>query len=209
MTRAILPPMTESGERCLPVGAGVATYVVAWAAVAAGLGASGWIAAPPPPVVGATIAATVAMTLALAATPAGRRSLAATGDRPLVLVHVVRFFGLLFLANAGMRFPAAWAIPAGWADLLVAAAAVPVALYAVPAVTRRQRVALWAFTLAGLVDIVAAPGSAVYHAITRPGSMDAMGTFPLTLVWTVFVPLTLSAHLLMLGRLLSRKGGAA
>jgi hypothetical protein len=188
------------------VTARVLLGVAAWLLLALLAGASGALADLRPPFPQAIL---VGLTLALLALVRGSPSLrtwALTVDiRALVLLHVTRFVGLYFLVlHARGMLPWAFAVPGGWGDVAVAAAALGVALGA----PRRGAVgwALYAaWNLAGLVDILLVVGTAVRLAVAEPGSMRALTVLPLSLLPTFLVPLVIATHVVIWARLVASR----
>ena len=120
---------------------------------------------------------------------------------PLVGVHAVRLLGISFvILYAANRLPAPFAPVAGWGDILVGAAALPVAWLA----HRRpanSRPILWIWNLIGLVDLIAAVGLGV---ISSPGpqrlifaepSAAIMTTLPWLLIPGFLVPVLFAVHI--------------
>lgn len=136
------------------------------------------------------------------AVPAVRAAVRATSLRALVLVHTLRVFGFLFLFYSGSGLPASWAVPAAWADVAVAVTAVPVALLATPLTSRAHWAVVWAWNIAAAADILIAPGSGVWLALSVPDVMDAMGGMPLGVIPMFFVPLMIGSQVLVTKRLL-------
>lgn len=184
----------------------------AWLGVAVLRGEFGVLTEPPagPRVIGAAIVLFVAaQVLAYMAVPAFRALLRAIDLRWLVLMHIGRLFGALFLVyHAQGRLAGGFAIPAGWADIAVAVGAVVIALGWMPPNTpgRRRAVAVW--NALGLLDILAAPALGLWHALTRPESMAAMSDLPLAVVPVFLVPMYIASHLLIAARLREAGRGA-
>jgi hypothetical protein len=128
----------------------------------------------------------------------------------LVAVHVGRLLGVEFLLlHAAGRLPATFAFSAGWGDIIVASASVPLAF----AVQRRMRgwrslVLLWNFV--GVADLIAAvalgagsaAGSPIRFIYAEPSSA-LMGNLPWFLVPGYLVPLYLISHVAIFFRLMS------
>jgi hypothetical protein len=138
------------------------------------------------------------------------RMRAALGAAPLALliaVHTVRLFGLnfLILEDAG-RLSAPFAPVAGWGDVLVGLAALPVAALLIAGHRAAPRLAL-AFTLFGIADLVAAVSLGVTSAPDSPlrlflgQSVPTLTRLPWLLVPAFLVPTFLIAHLAALVRL--------
>jgi hypothetical protein len=119
----------------------------------------------------------------------------------LVVLHVGRLLGweFLLLQSAG-RLPATFARAAGWGDIFVAAASLPLA-YAVFRRIRGWRVLTLAWNVAGVTDLIvavalgagSAEGSPVRFVYEYPSSA-LMGTLPWFLIPGYLVPLYLILH---------------
>jgi hypothetical protein len=177
------------------------------AVVAGGLGLFAGLRPPLPQVI------LVALTLALLAGFRWSRSFRAwalTVDiRALVLIHVTRFVGIYFLvAYRRGELPWAFAVPGGWGDIVVAAAALLVAGLA----PRHGPVAdavygVW--NLIGLVDILLVVATASRLAVADPASMRALTVLPLSLLPTFLVPIIIAIHVVIFARLARRRADPA
>jgi hypothetical protein len=151
--------------------------------------------------------AVIAAALWLASTL--RRIVAATPLPALIGIQFYRVLGAVFLVVMGLgQLPPYFALPAGWGDVTVGLAAPLVAL----AVSRRAsgaRALAIGWNLVGLLDLLVAVGMgtgrlAPYLAPDLGAHVPpaaAMGMFPLILVPTFAVPLSVALHLVTLGRL--------
>lgn len=197
-----------------PSGLPLTALLAVWFAAALVAGLSGlWAAGVRqlgPPLVGGTMLGLATLGVVLThAVPNLRAAVRATGLRTLVLVHTLRVFGFLFLLYSGTGLPAAWAVPAAWADVAVAVSAVPVALLATPVAGQASWWVLTIWNVVATADIVIAPGSGVWRALADPGAMDAMGGMPLAVIPMFFVPLMLVSQVLVTERLWHlRRNGA-
>jgi len=119
----------------------------------------------------------------------------------LVGVHVGRLLGGFMVAlHAAGRLPPTFALTAGWGDVLVAAAAVPVAW----AVHRRLpgwRPLTLAWNTVGVLDLVVAVSLGVGSAADSPlrfifesPASDTMGTLPWALIPGFLVPIYMLTH---------------
>lgn len=116
---------------------------------------------------------------------------------PLVLLHLFRTVGLVFLFPqvTGGALPSAFAIPAAYGDLLTTG----LALLAAFALRFRLGAALplvWLFNLVGITDLL----FAFYE-----GGVKDLPSFNLGVAWlllTVYVPLLLVSHIIVFGILL-------
>jgi hypothetical protein len=159
----------------------------------------------------------VALWVSLLRVPALRRGLMEASVPMLVALHVARLLGANFvlLYSAG-RLPAPFAPIAGWGDILVGAAAVPVA-WLVARGAAGWRSALLAWNVVGLVDLTTAivlgvlssPGPLrVFRG--QPGTGD-MSTLPWMLIPAFLVPLLAVTHLAIFHRVwrTREQGGAS
>ena len=153
----------------------------------------------------------IGLTLA-AASRTVRDILAVTPPHLLIGVQLYRLLGVVFLVlPAQERIPAEFANPAGWGDVVVGASApIVAALYYRDAARWHGLAVFWSlFGLADLVvavtmGVLTAPGDLQRLAFDRPNALVA--TFPLVLVPTVLVPISILLHLLTLRRLRSEPG---
>src|SRR5512134_936228 len=165
-----------------------------WLAIviaAAGTGRLAALAPPRPQLL--IVGLTTALVLAGLLLPAFRDWLATLPLRALVAFHIVRFVGIYFLIlSSHGTLPAAFALPAGIGDILIAASALILVLL-VPALSQRGRlVAGW--NLLGLVDILFVVATAARLAIADPLSMVALLRLPLSVIPTFLVPLIIGSH---------------
>lgn len=139
--------------------------------------------------------------------PSWQRRLHAVPVSWLVGVNTVRIFGFMFLLlHAQERLPATFATVAGWGDILVGLAAVPIAwLVRHDSRAARPLVGLW--NAAGLLDLVAA---VILGAASSPGPLrmihetpdsTLMTTLPWLLVPGFLVPLLMTTHIAVFHRL--------
>ena len=141
--------------------------------------------------------------------PALRQALASASVPALIGVQVYRVVGVLFIVLLVQgQLPAYFAEPAGWGDIFVGLTAIPVAL----ALARRSagaRALAQAWSVFGLLDLVVAvgTGTGVLAPYLVPGvtgrvpAAAAMGVFPLILIPTFVVPLSIILHVIVLARL--------
>ena len=126
-------------------------------------------------------------------------------SRPLVLVHLIRVVGLAFLVLHGQgRLPGAFALPAGWGDLVMAAS-VPGAVLCASARTRARRWGLLLWNVAGLADVLYAVLTAMRLRLSNPMEMAAITSFPLSLIPTFVVPLLLITHFILIAQLYGKR----
>lgn len=195
--------MTAADGRAVPRPLLLALAV--WLGLAIALGASGRPAALRPPVPQLMVMVlTVAAALAVARVPTLRSWAMQVDLRALVALHLTRFVGLYFLllARRGELAPA-FAVPAGWGDIVVATLAIAVlAGGPAPEVTRRRALLCW--NLLGLADILFVVITAARVAMADPASMSALLRLPLSVIPTFLVPLIIVSHLVIGVRLLRR-----
>jgi xanthosine utilization system XapX-like protein len=134
----------------------------------------------------------------------------------LVAIHAGRVLGVLFLLlHSAGRLPPTFALTAGWGDILVAAAAGPLA-WAI-----RRRVAGWwplalAWNSVGVLDLVmavslglgSAPDTPVRFVFEHPDTA-VIGTLPWILIPGFLVPIYLLAHFAIFAQLASRGASEA
>jgi len=183
-------------------------FVVAgfvWLLIAIALGASGALQRikPPAPQL-IIIGLVIAMLTAYATNAQFREWLRELDLRALIALHLTRFVGFyfLYLYRKG-QLPRAFAIPAGWGDIVIAIFAL-VLLLAWSRVGR-QRGALLLWNALGLLDILFVVADAAKQALGDPTSMAALLRLPLSLLVTFLVPLIIGSHLLIFARLRIRK----
>lgn len=147
--------------------------------------------------------------LAVRLFPAVRRVLAATSLPAVIGVQLYRTIGVVFLILLALgQIPAHFALPAGWGDIAIGLAAPLVAL-AVARNVRGGRGLAVSWNVLGLLDLVVAVGMgtgllAPFLAPelgTRVQPTAAMGVYPMILVPTFAVPVSVLLHLLALGKL--------
>ncbi|HEX4762726.1 MAG TPA: hypothetical protein VFU92_00245 [Usitatibacter sp.] len=123
--------------------------------------------------------------------------------RPILHLHIFRYVGLAFIVPGvvGSGLQAGFAAPAAYGDL-VALALAWVAL--LMGSHRHSRIAIWAFGLWGMADLLFAFYQGVIGVGIEPASLGAAWFIP-----TVAVPLLLWTHVLVFGSLLrtSRSAG--
>ncbi len=192
----------------LRIASGLATWFIAVATLAA-LEVFHYPRALAVPGLGlAVVLPIVVLSLSVLRSPALRRALGAVPLSLLVGVNVIRTFGVIFLLlYAAGRLPAPFAPVAGWGDIIVGVAAVPVA-WLVSRWGARAHPVVLVWTALGLADLIAAVGLGVTSSpgplqliAAEPGA-DIMTTLPWLLVPAFLVPLLASTHLAVFYRLL-------
>lgn len=178
---------------------------LAWLALALAAGASGRVAQLRPPAPQLVLAALTLLVLAAALLLYGFRSwLEQLPLRAYVALHLTRFVGVYFLVlGARGELPRAFAIPAGWGDIVVAALALLLLMR--PGLFARRPLLL-GWNLLGLADILFVVVTASRLARAEPASMAALLHLPLSLLPTFLVPLIIAGHVLLFWRLTVVRG---
>jgi hypothetical protein len=156
-----------------------------------------------PPVAVQLVTALAAMALLLATSPSLRSLL--TNQKNLLRLNLWRLVGSVFLVlMVTGRMPALWALPAGIGDILVGAAAFPVASRLESPGGLRRAIG---FNLFGLADLIVAVAlgimtsrgpAQVFHTVP---TSELATHFPLALVPAFLVPLAFMVHLVSLWQL--------
>lgn len=154
------------------------------------------------------LGATVVLLAAVGLSPALRRTLGAVWLPAVHGVQLYRAIGATFLVlMASGKLPAHFALPAGWGDVAVGLAAPLVALALAHRVAGSRALAA-AWNVVGLVDLVVAVGMGTGYLapllaphLGHVPPAAAMGVFPLVLVPTFAVPVSVMLHVLGLHRL--------
>jgi len=153
--------------------------------------------------------------LALTLSPALRRVLASAPVPALIGVQAYRVIGAIFLVlYAQGQMPAHFALPAGWGDVAVGLAAPLVALALARGMPGARALAL-SWVVFGLLDLAVAVGMGtgllapyLMPALgPRVPPVGAMGAFPLILVPSLAVPISVALHLTALVRLVGPAAG--
>lgn len=194
-----------------PVRSRFAAAAVAWFTGVGTLAASGIFSADDvgTPAIGMAILTPIALLLFAAARSTTVRSVAL--DTPLaalVAVHAGRVLGVFFLLllDAG-RLPPTFAMVAGWGDIGVALAALPLA-WAIRQDVSGWRTLAFVWNLFGFVDLLtavtlgvgSAPNSPVRFIFESPNS-GAIASLPWVLIPGVLVPLYLLTHIAIFAQL--------
>jgi hypothetical protein len=140
--------------------------------------------------------------------PKVRNAALQTSLAVLVAIHTGRILGVffLFLLEAG-RLPPTFALTAGWGDIGVALAALPLA-WAIQHQVAGWRVLTLVWNLFGFADLVtavtlgvgSAPDSPARFIFESPNS-GAVATLPWVLIPALLVPLYLMTHLAIFAQL--------
>jgi hypothetical protein len=177
----------------------VTLVLLAWLCFAVGL--AGWLHNASAPAVAATVWTLTALVL-LACWKIGpiRVWVLNVDLRCLVLFHLTRLFaGAYFLVLCQRaQLPCAFAIRAGWSDIIVA-----VLTLAVVAAMRTEfaKTLLLIWNTIGLLDIILVVFSALRFGLMDWQSMRALRELPLSLLPTFLVPLIIASHVLIFIRL--------
>jgi hypothetical protein len=124
-------------------------------------------------------------------------------SRRLVLLHLTRFVGIYFLIlHRRGELPAAFALPAGIGDIIVATMALPVVFAPVAESTRQRAIVIW--NVAGFADIMLVVATAARLNLADPAQMHAFTHLPLSLLPTFLVPLIIATHVLLFVRTMRR-----
>lgn len=147
--------------------------------------------------------------LALGLSPAFRRAVAAAPLPAMIGVQLYRTIGLVFLILLALgQVPAHFALPAGWGDIALGVTAPVVALALARGATGARGLAV-GWNVVGLLDLVVAVGmgTGLLAPLLAPGlgarvpPVAVMGVYPMILVPSFAVPMSVVLHLLALGRL--------
>lgn len=179
-------------------------FVVAglvWFAIALVLGVTGRLQQLQPPVPQAVLAILTVALVGLGATLRPFRAwLFSLGYRQMVALHLTRFVGAYFLVlYTRGELPYAFAVPGGWGDIAVAAAALVLVLLVPRLEARSGLVALW--NTLGLADLLFVVATASRLAMADPASISALLRLPLSLLPTFLVPILLASHVFLFWRL--------
>jgi hypothetical protein len=151
----------------------------------------------PPPAIAAVL--TIATLLLVRLSPRARRSVDQLGPGPLVLFHLVRIAAGVYFLILGARgvLPREFTTPAGWGDIVVGVAAIWVLWRCLPVRTGFQRGALFAWNVAGLLDILAVLGNAVRLFAADRAFVEPFTVLPLAILPTFVVPIVIVSHALL------------
>lgn len=177
----------------------VVWLVAACAAIQAGL-----LQRVPPPVV--LLSLSVVATLASLVVPGVRDRVQELDSRLLLLPHLLRFVGAVFLVLVRRGVLAPEFVSIGWGDLVAACGAV--ALIAAGAPLSRGDARWWAWlfwSIFGLADMAVLGVTAVRVLATAPEKLALFRALPFGLLPTFVVPLVISTHIVILSRLVRHR----
>lgn len=154
---------------------------------------------PPLAVHGITLGLAAILALVYFRAAAVRLWIDALDLRVLVFLHVIRFAGLylLVLSRRG-DLPAAYAVPGGITDLLVATMALPVALAPLGEPARQRAIVIW--NVVGFVGILLTVSTAIRLTLASASELRALTRLPLSLLPTLLLPLLLATHVIIFKR---------
>jgi hypothetical protein len=179
--------------------------LAAWVAAALAFAFSGVLPRLPPLLIPALIWTPVLSgVLAYRASAPVRAFVHGLDPRWPILFHLVRVgFGAAFLVLLGRgALPSAFALPAGYGDLVAGTLALP-ALWAASRLTPRRRALVLGWNVIGLVDILMVFVSA-QRLILFAGDrqlLSEFARFPFSLLPVLVVPLVLLTHFAVFARL--------
>lgn len=125
--------------------------------------------------------------------------------RLLILFHVTRFVGFLFLYLYSVgRLPSEFAVMAGWGDIFVAVTAVLVTI-AISIRYMPKLILIW--NILGLVDILLVLMTGARIGAVDPSLMAEFTKLPLGLLPTFVVPIVLATHVFIFKKLFDGRRG--
>lgn len=160
---------------------------------------------PPIPLGVAAILPVVAYAICYLRWTEFRQFVLAANLRVLTLAQAWRVGGILFLIlyRQGV-LPATFAIPAGWGDIAIGATAPLVAWAISSKKSFPTQIFVW-WNVLGMLDLLMAVTLGILASASLVGILageittQIIGTFPLSLIPTFFVPLLIIFHLIALG----------
>jgi hypothetical protein len=195
----------------------LAAAAVLWFACISSLGALGIFSATSigTPAIGAAVIAPIALLLFAAARSSSVRSVALhTPLVTMVALHAGRILGVFFLLllSAG-RLPPTFALAAGWGDIGIAVAALPLA-WAIQHQVSGWRTMTFAWNVLGFADLVTAVTLGVGSAPNSPvrfifetSNSGAIAFLPWVIIPGVLVPLYLLTHIAIFAQLVKAFAG--
>jgi hypothetical protein len=183
-----------------------ATGGIAWIAAALTLGVSGVLVAARPPAPQILILSLTAAAIWITSRSSLRTLVDTIPIRALVAMHAVRFIGFAFLAlSAQGALSPAFANPAGWGDVAVAASSLGLIAFVQPTTPAGRRIYL-GWNVFATLDLIVAVASATMVALSgeAPG-VAALLRAPMVLVPLFVVPLLFASHVIIFRRLRQSK----
>ena len=175
----------------------MSTFVLCWLFAAILVGFSGLLRNTALPMPGLSAAITLALVALLAVSRELRTRALSIGIRPLVSVHLVRFFGFYFLWLSRQGLLARdFAVLAGWGPIIIATGALVILLLRRGG-DQRGRTAVIAWNVVGAVDVLLLTAVMTRLAQPDPLAQGGFTSFPLSLVPTFIIPLVVVSHLLI------------
>jgi len=186
----------------MPLSLAIRAALWIWLIGALAVGQYHWLARAPAQAVPAVILAlTGLLVLAYRAFGGFRAWIEAIDLRALVLFHLTRLAGFYYLVlyhRGDLSY--AFAVPAGFGDILVAVLAVIVAFVPFSAENRPRFTYLW--NVVGFIDLLLVFATATRLSFNRDNyDFFALTHLPLSLFPTFLVPLLLGSHLAIFARL--------
>ena len=161
---------------------------------------------PPIPLGAAAILPVVAYAICYLRWAEFRQFVLAANLRVLTLAQTWRVGGVVFLILHHQGFlPGVFALPAGWGDIAIGATA-PLVAWAISSKKSFPKEIFVSWNVLGMLDLVMAVTLGILASASSLGVLageittQVMGTFPLSLIPTFFVPLLIIFHLIALGR---------
>jgi hypothetical protein len=187
-------PLSDKRSDMRPyVQGALASAIILWGATVVIAAESGWLAGLYPPVIGAIVAATIALpTLCYHLSPGLRDVIQAIGHRRIVQFHIWRIPAALmfFWYGAQGALPPLFWILAGVGDLLAGSYALRIA--SVPADDNRY----FRFHCFGFADFVVAVGTGLTFTLLLDPRMGAITQLPLALIPLFGVGISGASHLM-------------
>jgi hypothetical protein len=182
----------------------IAIALVVWVATAAMLVRAGALARIfPPPVI---LALALTVIVSALTVPALRAWVRRADLRLLLLPHLIRFVGAVFLVLVGKGVLSPAFTPIGWGDLGSAIGAVALLLIGRPDPQRSIRWWLWlVWNIAGCADMILLVMTGIRVGLTSPEQFALFRTLPFGLLPTFAVPLIIATHVLIFVRLFARR----